>query len=643
MKNTFPIGWLAISWIVWGCGGNYSNTTQYASLAPPITICGPSSESTFVVPDHPRWLGDRSKINLPLIQPNDNRKPAGKLKKGVLHLELEVRWGDFRTETLEHPGVLVAALAEKNRPLTIPGPLIRVETGTRIKVRLHNPLSDSTLTFFGLQERPIKKVDSVFLQPGETSTVEFMAGEPGTYLYRAKLGKGIPNWMRGEEEQLAGAFVIDPKGGHKPDRIFVMNIFSTSIDTKYHEWGAMNALTINGKSWPQTELLTPNVGDTLRWKVVNASQRLHPMHLHGFYYHVTGTGRHGVFKNYSKDEYRYVVTESMFGRSTMDMEWVPARPGKWLFHCHLSWHVAPQNRLPGADFFDPPDSEPGHMSGLAIGLDVKPGPTDLTYIGDKKEITVYAIESDTTPGFRYRFSLDGKIASRPGPALILKQYQPTYVTVVNRLSVPTSIHWHGLEVESWADGVPGWSASSGKKSPEIKPGESFTYQLAAMRAGTFIYHSHLEDAVQLTEGLYGPLLVLADDETFDPTYDHLYSVGMRVPEPVMDEQVDCNGFNKQPDVTTSVGTTHRLRLMHIGAHGLLKIRMRKEDRIIPLKYLAKDGADLPPHQRVMVDESPRYGVGETADFEFAPTEAGAYTLTFNWLGLSWSQGWIVNE
>ncbi len=86
--------------------------------------------------------------------------------------------------------------------------------------------------------------------------------------------------------------------------------------------------------------------------------------------------------------------------------------------------------------------------------------------------------------------------------------QPTYVTVVNQLGQPTGVHWHGLELESWSDGVAGWSRTGDIAFSAMQPGESFTAELALQRAGTFVYHSHLNDRDQLTTGLYGPLLVL---------------------------------------------------------------------------------------------------------------------------------------
>jgi FtsP/CotA-like multicopper oxidase with cupredoxin domain len=213
-------------------------------------------------------------------------------------LNLEVVWSDFYIETNQRPGLRVVTIAEKGKAPTVPAPMIRVKTGARIHVTLHNSLKDSTITFFGLQKRPSATSDSVVLNPGETKDIRFESGESGTYLYRARIGSW-PYAYGNEEEQLGGAFIVDPKGGAKPDRVFVVNIFSTPIDTSLFKNGFLEALTINGKSWPYTEAFTPSVGDTLRWRVVNASGRPHPMHLHGFNYHILSLGtllKDSIFK-----------------------------------------------------------------------------------------------------------------------------------------------------------------------------------------------------------------------------------------------------------------------------------------------------------------------------------------------------------
>ncbi len=69
--------------------------------------------------------------------------------------------------------------------------------------------------------------------------------------------------------------------------------------------------------------------------------------------------------------------------------------------------------------------------------------------------------------------------------------------MLNHLSTPTIIHWHGLELDSYYDGVMGGGAGN-QVTPLIAPGASFTARFTPNRAGTFIYHSHSADPNQLS-------------------------------------------------------------------------------------------------------------------------------------------------
>ena len=71
--------------------------------------------------------------------------------------------------------------------------------------------------------------------------------------------------------------------------------------------------------------------------------------------------------------------------------------------------------------------------------------------------------------------------------------------VKNRLTVPTSLHWHGVIVPSDMDGVPGLSFAG------IAPGETFTYRFQVNQSGTYWYHSHSRFQEQV--GLYGPIVI----------------------------------------------------------------------------------------------------------------------------------------
>ena len=102
---------------------------------------------------------------------------------------------------------------------------------------------------------------------------------------------------------------------------------------------------INGLSWPSTERLTYRLGDPVRWRVINLSSQIHPMHLHGFYYRVQRLGDGVRDETVAGAEGRRVVTQMVPPSGTLTMEWVPERVGNWLFHCHVMAHVAPERRL----------------------------------------------------------------------------------------------------------------------------------------------------------------------------------------------------------------------------------------------------------------------------------------------------------
>ncbi len=586
------------------------------------------------------YLPAGSVSGLPRVQPNDNTIPAGRLEDGTLHLSLEVSRADWRLETEQGPGLRVSAVSESGGPPMIPAPLIRVETGTHLSVTITNRLADVPIAVFGLHTRPAEEVDPVELAAGESRTVEFEAGEPGTYLYWIREG---PEAERGtlaarvEREQLAGAFVIDPMGGSPPDRILVMNIFSDPEDPDDPDGDWLEGLAINGRSWPFTERFLLEVGAEVRWRVVNASDRNHPMHLHGFFYSVLSRGATGKDTIYAPEDRQLVVTETMLRRTTMLMEWTASRPGRWLFHCHLSFHVAPDIRLPGALEADPEHAH-SHMAGLVTGIEVAPGPTDLIHRGEHVALDLFANEYGSRPDYRYGFARDSDFAPDsltdvPGPLLVFHQYETVDLTLHNRMSIPTGVHWHGLELDAWADGVPGWSASEGRVSPVIEPGESFTYRLSLQRPGTFVYHSHLDDVDQLTGGLYGPLLVLPEGERFDPRTDHVVTWGWNRPDANSLDHVEMNGRQRQPDGYARVGETHRFRVINISPAGRISAWLTLDGETVPVTLHAKDGADLPSHQRIAVDRLPLLGVGEAMDFTWTPSAPGTYELhvgyTFN--------------
>src|SRR3989442_6118547 len=99
---------------------------------------------------------------------------------------------------------------------------------------------------------------------------------------------------------------------------------------------------INGQSWPHTEQLTYKTGESIRWRWINASDETHPMHMHGHHFRVDAMGDNETDHQRREEERSWVVTQPIDSGYTMMMTWNAERPGNWLFHCHIQFHIAPE-------------------------------------------------------------------------------------------------------------------------------------------------------------------------------------------------------------------------------------------------------------------------------------------------------------
>jgi len=97
----------------------------------------------------------------------------------------------------------------------------------------------------------------------------------------------------------------------------------------------------------------------------------------------------------------------------------------------------------------------------------------------------------------------------PGPVLKANVGDTLVIRVTNNLKEPTMIHWHGLRIPASMDGT-------GATQKPIEPGEVFEYRFVVPDAGTFWYHSHFNETVQLERGMYGALIV---EDITDPVSD----------------------------------------------------------------------------------------------------------------------------
>ncbi len=215
--------------------------------------------------------------------------------------------------------------------------------------------------------------------------------------------------------------------------------------------------------------------------------------------------------------------------------------------------------------------------------------------------------------------------SIPGPPIILTRGQPVAIRVRNTLAEPLAVHWHGIELQSYFDGVPGVSGSAGHIMPPIAPGSSFVARFTPPRAGTFIYHSHIDDVRQLSSGLYGPLIVLEPGQSFDPETDRIMLLSSG--GPAYDASLLLNGSAHPEPIELRAGTKYRFRFINIMApNPPLAVSLLSGDAPVSWRAIAKDGADLPSGQATTRPAQQVIAVGETYDFEFQPKSPGELRL-----------------
>ena len=97
--------------------------------------------------------------------------------------------------------------------------------------------------------------------------------------------------------------------------------------------------------------------------------------------------------------------------------------------------------------------------------------------------------------------------SIPGPVLEFTEGEYAKIHVTNKMDVETSVHWHGILLPNFYDGVPYLS------TPPIRPGETFTYEFELKQSGTYWYHSHT--GLQEQRGVYGSIQINPREKKMD--------------------------------------------------------------------------------------------------------------------------------
>lgn len=263
----------------------------------------------------------------------------------------------------------------------------------------------------------------------------------------------------------------------------------------------------------------------------------------------------------------------------------------------------------------------------------------------------------------------------PAPTLLWQEGEDVVVRVTNHLKVPSSVHWHGLLLPGYMDGVKGFDGY-----PGIEPGKTFVYRFTLRQNGTYWYHAHTKGQEQ--DGLYGGLIIRpkagepvhADREqvlmfsdyseetgdeilanlkkasdyysTVRPTlvdfWRNVQSKGWKVAwqhardwnamRMLPTDLSDVSGYTflvngKTPQQNWTAlfkpGETVRLRMINASAMSFYDVRiLDTEQKRLKMTVVQADGRNVEP---VPVDEF-RFGVAETYDVLVTPAENKAYTI-----------------
>jgi FtsP/CotA-like multicopper oxidase with cupredoxin domain len=215
----------------------------------------------------------------------------------------------------------------------------------------------------------------------------------------------------------------------------------------------------------------------------------------------------------------------------------------------------------------------------------------------------------------------------PGPTIEAIEGDRVRILVTNKLPEHTSIHWHGIFLPNGMDGV------GGLTQPHIKPGETYVYEFTLRQHGTFMYHPHADEMVQLAVGMMG-FFIIHPKKAESPRIDRDFAImlhewaihpGTYRPDPAVMLDFNIFTFNSKvfpaiDHLVVKTGDRVRIRIanlsmdehpIHIHGHAF--------------SVTATDGGKIPeaghwPETTVLVP------VGATRDVEFIADAPGDWAL-----------------
>ena len=240
-------------------------------------------------------------------------------------------------------------------------------------------------------------------------------------------------------------------------------------------------------------------------------------------------------------------------------------------------------------------------------------------------ITVGTCQHEIAPGMTINaWCYNGQT---PGPTIEAVEGDRVRIFVTNKLPEQTAVHWHGVLVPNGMDGV------SGLTQKGIQPGEIFKYEFTLKQHGTFMYHSHGDEMVQMGLGTMGFFIIHPKNST-GPKINRDFAIflnewfvepGTATPNPNIMTDFNIFTFNSRAypgtaPLVVKTGNRVRIRFGNVGQeshpihiHGL------------NFKVVATDGGDIPASAQIP-ETTVLVAPGQTRTIEFVADAPGDWPI-----------------
>lgn len=221
----------------------------------------------------------------------------------------------------------------------------------------------------------------------------------------------------------------------------------------------------------------------------------------------------------------------------------------------------------------------------------------------------------------------GYNGSTPGPLIECVEGDRLRIYVTNKLPEPTTVHWHGVFVPAGMDGV------AGLTQKPIPVGQTFKYEFTMKKAGTFMYHPHFDEMIQIALGMVGMIVVHPRRPPARRVRDYslmahewMIPIGAKRPNPIAMNDFNVLTFNSKAfpgtePLVAEVGDLVRIRLGNLGPMDAHPIHLHG----FAFEVVETDGGPVPRSARVP-ETTTFVPVGAVRVIEFVADEPGDWAM-----------------